>query len=162
MFGAFADPVEVHVAPGTSTSVTLHAYATGVMPPLPLEALPGSPELTATLDKSKVSNGDQVNLSLTASASYVEYPGSNIVRVYAIGRRTTAHACRSSCMPTNLGEARAGRASATACLVRKTSRTALEGSSVLHPAGPEVRRVAQGRHQDRCVLISATARTRGR
>lgn len=83
MFGAFADPPEITLAPGTSTKVTVRLYATAAMPAFQIMPFPTSKDLSAKLDAKTGNDGDVLTLTVSASSSYVEVPGENVVELYA-------------------------------------------------------------------------------
>jgi hypothetical protein len=83
MFGVYAVPGEITLTPGTTTKVKVQAYATGAIAPFAVQAFAADPGLTATLDKSKAADGDELTLTLTPSASWVETTGQNLVYLQA-------------------------------------------------------------------------------
>ncbi len=85
MFGIFADPGEVTVTPGQSTTVTIRAYAAGAMPAFSVGAFAVSPSLTPKISVKTANEGDVLKLTLDVAADYVEEPGANIVFLYSQG-----------------------------------------------------------------------------
>lgn len=85
MFGLFADPGDLAIKPGETKTLTLHAYAASTYPAFAVGVYAADPELTATIDKEKARDGDDVTLTVTATASFVEYPGQNLVFLYGQG-----------------------------------------------------------------------------
>ena len=86
MFGIFADPGEITVTPGTSTTVTIRAYAAGAVPAFSVGAFASSPSLTPKISVKTANEGDVLKLTLDVSADYVEQPGANIVFLYSQGK----------------------------------------------------------------------------
>lgn len=89
MFGIYANPAEVVVKPGTLVKVTLYAYANGPMDAWQPIVYASDPNLTAKLDKKSVKDGDTLTLTLTASKSYNEGDGANVVGLYALAGTNT-------------------------------------------------------------------------
>lgn len=83
MFGVYAAPGEVSVALGTTTTVKVRAYAEGAIAPFAVKAFASDPSITATLDKTKASDGDELTLTLTLPASWIEVDGQNLVSLFA-------------------------------------------------------------------------------
>jgi hypothetical protein len=83
MFGVYAAPGEIALAAGATTTVKVRAYANGPIAPFGVLAYSGDPNVTAKLDKSKAADGDELTLSLTPSASWVETAGQNLVYLFA-------------------------------------------------------------------------------
>lgn len=83
MFGVYASPTEVKLAPGTSMQIPIYAYADGPMPAFGVAAYSGVASLTATLDAKTASAGDTLVLTIAASSAFTGAPGENIVYLYA-------------------------------------------------------------------------------
>jgi hypothetical protein len=83
MFGAFADPGGVSVAPGGTAKVNVHLYTSAPMPAFTLDVYPSDPELSATLSAASGNNGDVLTLTVKASAAFVAQPGVSILGLYA-------------------------------------------------------------------------------
>ena len=83
MFGVYADPGEVTLTPGKTTTLKVRAYATGALPPFAVAAYSSDPSLKASLDRKKASDGDELTLTLTPSADWVEAEGQNLVFLFA-------------------------------------------------------------------------------
>jgi hypothetical protein len=89
MFGMFADGGEITLAPGKTTTVKLHAYASGSLPAFSVIAYGLDQNLTATLSAKTAGDGDELTLTVTASADYVEQPGANLIYLFAKGKDYT-------------------------------------------------------------------------
>jgi len=83
MFGLFADTAEVTLTPGKTSTVKIHAYASGAFPSFKVGAIAYDPALTATLSAKTASDGDELTLTMNPSAQFVEQVGANIVFLYA-------------------------------------------------------------------------------
>ncbi|CAN5894042.1 hypothetical protein BH11MYX4_BH11MYX4_07850 [soil metagenome] len=98
MFGLFAEPGEVTIAPGKSTTVTLRAYASGTYPAFSVGAYSADPALSVTLSAKTARDGDTLTMTVTATAAFVEQPGQNLVfllgqgKDYATKRHLIVHA----------------------------------------------------------------------
>lgn len=85
MFGLFADPGDITIKPGGTATVTLHAYAASAYPKFAVGVYSADPAITAATDVKEAQDGDDVVLTLTATASFVEVPGQNLVYLYGQG-----------------------------------------------------------------------------
>ena len=83
MFGVYAEPGEVTISAGKTTTVKVRAYATGALAPFAVSAFSSDPSLEASLDTKKAADGDELTLTLTPSADWVEVEGQNLVYLFA-------------------------------------------------------------------------------
>ena len=83
MFGLFPDSAEVTLTPGKSSTLKIHAYASGAIAPFKVGVFPGDPTLTASLSAKTANDGDELTLTINPSAQFVEQLGSNLVYLYA-------------------------------------------------------------------------------
>ena len=83
MFGMFPDVAEITVTPGKSSTVKIHAYASGAIAPFKVGVWAGDPALTASLSAKTASDGDELTLTIDPSAAFVEQLGTNLVFLYA-------------------------------------------------------------------------------
>lgn len=83
MFGLFAEPGEITITPGKTVVVKIRAYASGTFPSFSVFAYASDPALTAKLSTKTAADGDELSLTLTASADFVEQPGENLVFLFA-------------------------------------------------------------------------------
>lgn len=83
MFGAFGDPGEVTIKPGTTLTTKVVAYAAADMPAFKLKAFTNNPDLKAALGASTANEGDELTLTITATGNYFENEGQNLVFLYA-------------------------------------------------------------------------------
>ena len=83
MFGMFPDTAEVTLTPGKSSTVKIHAYASGAIAPFKVGVWSADPALTASLSAKTASDGDELTLTINPSSSFVEQLGANIVYLYA-------------------------------------------------------------------------------
>ena len=82
-FGAFVDPDEITLAPGTSGRYALHLYASGPMADFTVNAYAINRELTVKQDRKTGNDGDVITLTIAMSTGYVEAIGTNLVYLYA-------------------------------------------------------------------------------
>lgn len=83
MFGIYAEPGELTLTPGKVTSVKVRAYATSALAPFAVAAFSSDPNLKASLDTKKAADGDELTLTLTPAADWVEVEGQNVVFLFA-------------------------------------------------------------------------------
>jgi hypothetical protein len=83
-FGVFADPPEITLAPGKSTTVKVRAWSSAPMDAFRVLPYALSPSLTAKLSAGTASNGDELTLTVTADTDWVEQPGANLVSLYVL------------------------------------------------------------------------------
>jgi hypothetical protein len=82
-FGLYADPGEVAIAPGETVTVKVRAWSGAPMPRFKVIAYAASGELTAKLGGTSAENGDELTMTLTASASFAADPAANLVYLVA-------------------------------------------------------------------------------
>lgn len=83
MFGIYANPTEVKLAPGTAIEVPVYAYADGPLPAFNVSAYASTPSLTVTLGTKTAAAGDTLTLKIAASSAFTGAEGENIVTLYA-------------------------------------------------------------------------------
>ena len=83
MFGMFPDTAELTVTPGKSSTVKIHAYASGAIAPFKVGVWASDPTLTASLSAKTASDGDELTLTINPSAQFVEQAGANLVYLFA-------------------------------------------------------------------------------
>ncbi len=83
MFGIYANPTEVKLAPGKSIEVPVYAYAEGPLPAFTVTTYASTPALTVTLGAKNAAAGDTLTLKIAASSAFTGAPGENIVSLYA-------------------------------------------------------------------------------
>ena len=83
MFGIYASPTAVKIAPGTSIEVPVYAYADGPLPAFTVTAYASTPALTVSLGVKTAAAGDTLTLKIAASSAFTGAPGENIVSLYA-------------------------------------------------------------------------------
>jgi len=81
VFGAFPEKNEISLAPGASATMKVHLYTSGT--PFKVTAYPAVPDLTVKQDKSSGADGDVITLTITASKSYAEIEGQNIILLFS-------------------------------------------------------------------------------
>ena len=85
----FADSAELTLTPGKPSTVKIHAYASGPYPAFSVGTYAPDPALTAKLSAKTATDGDELTLTITASAVFVEQAGANIVFLFAQGKDYT-------------------------------------------------------------------------
>jgi hypothetical protein len=82
-FGVYADPGEIAIAPGETVTVKVRAWSGAPMPRFKVIAYAASDDLTAKLGGTSAENGDELTMTLTASASFAADPAANLVYLVA-------------------------------------------------------------------------------